>query len=69
MLCEVTNAKHAVLYKVMSAKHAWVSLDKIWMGANGQTGGENRSSTFVPTAYISFGLFNIFRAERWAMHL
>jgi hypothetical protein len=28
--------------------------------ANGQTGGKNRSSTFVLTAFISFGLFNIF---------
>jgi hypothetical protein len=27
---------------------------------NGQTGGKNRSSTFVLTAFISFGLFNIF---------
>jgi hypothetical protein len=30
--------------------------------ANGQTGGKNRSSTFVLTAFISFGLFNIFWA-------
>jgi hypothetical protein len=30
-------------------------------GANGQTGGKNSSSTFVLTAFISFGLFNIFR--------
>jgi hypothetical protein len=29
-------------------------------GANGQTGRNNRSSTFVLTAFISFGLFNIF---------
>jgi len=29
-------------------------------GANGQTGGKNRSSTFVLTAFISFGLFNVF---------
>jgi succinate-acetate transporter protein len=29
-------------------------------GANGQTGGKNHSSTFVLTAFISFGLFNIF---------
>jgi hypothetical protein len=29
--------------------------------ANGQTGGKNRSSTFVLTAFISFGLFNVFR--------
>jgi hypothetical protein len=28
--------------------------------ANGQTGGKNRSSTFVLTAFISSGLFNIF---------
>jgi hypothetical protein len=31
MLCEVTSAKHVVLYEVASAKHAWVSLEKIWM--------------------------------------
>jgi hypothetical protein len=31
-------------------------------GANGQTGGQNSSSTFVLTAFISFGLFNIFRS-------
>jgi hypothetical protein len=30
-------------------------------GTNMQTGGKNRSSTFVLTAFISFGLFNIFR--------
>jgi hypothetical protein len=29
-------------------------------GENGQTEGKNRSSTFVLTAFISFGLFNIF---------
>jgi hypothetical protein len=28
--------------------------------ANGQTGGKNCSSTFVLTAFISFGLFNVF---------
>jgi hypothetical protein len=28
--------------------------------ANGQTGGKQRSSTFLLTAFISFGLFNIF---------
>jgi hypothetical protein len=36
MLCEVTSAKHAILYEVMSAKHAWVSLEKIWMGQMGR---------------------------------
>jgi len=60
MLCEVTSAKHAILYEVMRAKHAWVSLEKSLDGANGQTGGKNSSSTFVLTAFISFGLFNIF---------
>jgi hypothetical protein len=29
-------------------------------GANGQTGGENLSSTFVLTAFISSGQFSIF---------
>jgi hypothetical protein len=28
-------------------------------GANGQTGGKNCSSTFVLTAFVSFGLFNM----------
>jgi hypothetical protein len=36
MLCEVTSAKHAVLYEVTSAKHVWVSLEKIWMGQMGK---------------------------------
>jgi hypothetical protein len=29
-------------------------------GANGQTGGKNSSTTFLLTAFISFGLFTIF---------
>jgi len=36
MLCEVASAKHAVFYEVRSAKHAWVSLEKIWMGPMGR---------------------------------
>jgi hypothetical protein len=36
MLCEVTSAKHAVLYEVKRAKHACVSLEKIWMGQMGR---------------------------------
>jgi hypothetical protein len=36
MLCEVTSTKHAVLYEVTSAKHAWVPLEKIWMGKIGR---------------------------------
>jgi len=62
MLCEVISAKHVVLYEVTSAKHGWVSLEKIWMGANRQIGGKHRSSTFVLIAFISFGLFNVFLA-------
>jgi hypothetical protein len=60
MLCQVRSAKHAVLYEVTTARHAWVSLEKNMDGANGETGGKIRSSTFVLTAFISFGLFNIF---------
>jgi hypothetical protein len=30
------SAKHAVLYEVTSAKHAWVSLEKIWMRQMGR---------------------------------
>jgi hypothetical protein len=29
--------------------------------ANGQTGGKNHRNAFVLTAFISFGLFNVFR--------
>jgi hypothetical protein len=36
MFCEVTSAKHAILYEVTSAKHAWLSLEKIWMGQMGR---------------------------------
>jgi hypothetical protein len=36
MLCELTSAKHAILYEVVSAKHAWVSLEKIWLGQMGR---------------------------------
>ncbi len=46
--CEVTSAKHAVLYDV-----TWENMG----AANGQTGGKNSSSTFILTAFISFGLF------------
>ncbi len=52
--------KHAILYADVSAKHAWVSLEKIWMGQMGRLEGKNSSTTFVLTAFISFGLFNIF---------
>jgi hypothetical protein len=52
MSCYITSQKHAILYEVTSAKHTWVSLEKIWMGANGQTGGKNCGSTFVLTAFI-----------------
>jgi hypothetical protein len=34
------------------------------MGANAQTGGKFSSKTFVLTAFISFGLFNIFGRSR-----
>jgi hypothetical protein len=64
ILYEITSTKHAILYEIMSAKHAWVSLEKIRMGANGQTAGKNSSNTFVLTAFISFGLFNIFGRSR-----
>jgi hypothetical protein len=36
MLCEVTSAKHVILYEVTSAKHACLSLEKIWMGQMGR---------------------------------
>jgi hypothetical protein len=32
MLCEVTSAKHTILYEVTTTKHAGISLEKIWMG-------------------------------------
>ncbi len=63
MSCEITSAKHGIFYEVTSAKHAWVSLEKIWMdgGQMGRLEEKNRSSNnFVLTAFISFGLFNNF---------
>jgi hypothetical protein len=35
MLFEVTSVKHVILYEVTRAKHAWVSVEKIWMGQMG----------------------------------
>jgi hypothetical protein len=32
-------------------------------GANGQIGGKISSNAFVPIAFISFGLFNIFLTQ------
>jgi hypothetical protein len=32
-------------------------------GADGQTGGKNRSHSFVLSAFISFGLFNVFEQK------
>ncbi len=58
--CEVISAKHAVLYEVTSAKKCLGVSCENMDGANGQTGGKNCSSTFVQTAFISFGLFDIF---------
>jgi hypothetical protein len=60
MLCDVTSAKHAILYEVLSAKHAWMSLEKIWMGQMGRLEEKIVAVLFVLTAFISFGLFNIF---------
>ncbi len=45
-LCEVTSAKHAVLFEVKSAKHVWVSLEKIWMGQMG------RLEEIIPAALL-----------------
>jgi hypothetical protein len=36
MIHDVTSAKHAILYVVTSAKHAWVSLEKIRMRQMGR---------------------------------
>jgi hypothetical protein len=63
MLCEVTSAKHSIPYEVMTAKHAWVSLEKIWMRQKCRLEEKNRSNTFVLTAFISFGLFNVFHRK------
>jgi hypothetical protein len=41
MLCEVTSTKHAVLYEVTSEKHAWVSLEKVWIGQMGRLEEKN----------------------------
>jgi hypothetical protein len=45
-------------------RHDKVKLNR----ANGQTGGKNRSSSSVLTAFISFGLFNAFRKPRIHYH-
>jgi hypothetical protein len=47
MSCEITSAKHAILYEVTSAKHSWVSLEKMWMGENGQTGGKKIAAVLL----------------------
>jgi hypothetical protein len=61
MLCEVTSANLDVLTWGYECKTClgvtWENIDE----ANGQTGGKNRSTTFVLTAFISFSLFNVFR--------
>jgi hypothetical protein len=36
MLCEITCAKHVVLYEVTTTKHALVPLEKIWMRQMGR---------------------------------
>jgi hypothetical protein len=60
MLCEVTSAKHAILHEVMSTKHVWVSLQKIWMVQMDKLEEKMAAVLFVLTAFISSGLFNIF---------
>jgi hypothetical protein len=52
MLCEFT-----------SGKHAWVSLEKIWMGQMGRLEEKIRSIFVVLSAFISFGLFNVFQQK------
>jgi len=59
MLCEVTSAKHAVLYEVTSAKHAWVSLKKMWVGQMSKLKEKLAAALFVLTALFSIGLFNV----------
>jgi hypothetical protein len=61
MLCEVTRAKQAILYEVTECKTCLLVAGENMDVANGPTGVKNRSSTFELTAFISFGLFNIFR--------
>jgi len=60
MLYEVTHTKHAMLCEVITAKHAWVSLEKIWMGQMGRL--EEKIATILLSGLHSFpfGLFNIF---------
>jgi hypothetical protein len=36
MLYEITSAEYVILHEVTSAKHAWVSLEKIGMGQVGR---------------------------------
>jgi hypothetical protein len=69
MLCEVTSAKHVILYGVMSAKHAWVSFEKIWMGQMGRM-EEKIATTLLyrlhsfPLACLIFSLHKSKKAHR-----
>jgi hypothetical protein len=60
MLCEVTNAKTWHIIHGCESKTCLGVTSENMDGANGQTGGKNSSTTFVLTAFISFGLFTIF---------
>jgi hypothetical protein len=40
---------------VTSAKHAWVSLEKIWMGQIGRLEEKKCHNVFVLITFISFG--------------
>jgi hypothetical protein len=49
-----------VSLQVQNMASCMMSLEEIWVGANGQTGGKNSSCTLVLPGFISFGLFNVF---------
>jgi hypothetical protein len=56
----VCNILLGMLCEVTSAKHAWVSLEKSWMGQMCRLEEKNGCNTLVLTAFILFDLFNVF---------
>jgi hypothetical protein len=48
------RTKHAVLYKVTSAEHGWVSLEKIWIGKIGRLEEKNAVALFLYDDCIHF---------------
>jgi hypothetical protein len=62
VICYIPRYTPSVFITCITWTQNMLRHDKVKIkGANGQTAGKHRSSTFVLSAFISFGLFNIFR--------